>query len=260
MIIKYTDKNKYGGYTWEIALDSLFKIQVHETNNSSFVVDLKEWKWFNSKILLSFISNDNMEETIKYSFDKVYEFLQNQNDFIWSNLQKESKKKEVLNEWYNITGSSPSKNSLCKSEWNTFLAEVDVPSEFKEVIDTFFIPDSIILSRYANNNMILNSISKNGYPRYGIIPDEVIGTEIFEEYFAKKYSYKPMGTPDWFVCAYPDVSIWFQKNYANLEKDFSNDNGKYFEHRDVREETHPKALRWMIDRYVLEGGSLECSL
>lgn len=41
MISKYTDKNKYGGYTWHITLDSLFHIFIHGTDNNSLSLNSK---------------------------------------------------------------------------------------------------------------------------------------------------------------------------------------------------------------------------
>lgn len=50
MISKHSDLNKFGGETWHIKIDSLFHIFILDTNQNSFLVELKEWiKWANNK-------------------------------------------------------------------------------------------------------------------------------------------------------------------------------------------------------------------
>lgn len=100
MLIKYTERNKYGGYTWEISLGSPFKIQIHGTDNTSFIVELKEWKWLNYKTHFAFVSNDSLEKTIRSSFDRVFEFFKNYKDLSWTYEEKEFRKQQTLNELY----------------------------------------------------------------------------------------------------------------------------------------------------------------
>ena len=91
MLSRFTEKNTYGAHTWEIKLDSLFKILIHETNANSYAVELKEWKWVYNKKHLSFISNGSMDETIILAFDNSLTFLQGLKDFNLSEGQWDAK-------------------------------------------------------------------------------------------------------------------------------------------------------------------------
>ncbi len=95
MLSRHVDKNKYGGHTWHIKLDSLFHIFVHGTDNSSYVVDFKEFKWVSYKTLFSFVSNENLETTIIKSFDRVFDYYNN-NEYLWTEMQKNSKLNQVI--------------------------------------------------------------------------------------------------------------------------------------------------------------------
>lgn len=96
MLSKYTQKNSFGAYTWHIKLDSLFHIFIHETDNESYIVEFKEWKWINYKKKFSFISNENLEKSIITAFDKVFEYFNNEPNYQWTNEQKEGKLNKVL--------------------------------------------------------------------------------------------------------------------------------------------------------------------
>lgn len=96
MLSRYTDKNKYGGYTWHIKLDSLFHIFIHETENGSFVIDFKEWKWLSYKTHFSFVSNTDIEDTIAQAFEKTFDFFNRSDDYSWTDSQKNNKLREIL--------------------------------------------------------------------------------------------------------------------------------------------------------------------
>lgn len=96
MLSRYTEKNNYGGYTDHIKINSLFNIFIHGTDNNSYVVEFKEWRWINYKTRFSFVSNDNLESTIIEAFDRVFIFFQKHKDYIWTPQQKNSKLNQVL--------------------------------------------------------------------------------------------------------------------------------------------------------------------
>ena len=102
MLSKYTEKNKFGGYTWQIKIDNLFHIYIHGTDNSSFVVEFKEWKLISYKTHFSFVSNNSLELTIKEVFEKVFKFFENNKDFIWTEKQKNEKQLLVLEQFKNL--------------------------------------------------------------------------------------------------------------------------------------------------------------
>ena len=98
MITKTIQKNKFGGQTWEFKLDSLHHIFMNETDSESFVVEFKEWKLFNYKTHFSFVSNDNLKNTISLTLDKIHlYFSNNQKKYSFSIEQKNKKKNELIN-------------------------------------------------------------------------------------------------------------------------------------------------------------------
>lgn len=96
MLSRYSDKNKFGGYTWQIKLDSLFHIFVEDSMNKTFVVTFKEWKWMSYKTHFSFVSNLNLIETIKDAFEKIFDFFQSDSKYEWNHNQKNNKLNEVI--------------------------------------------------------------------------------------------------------------------------------------------------------------------
>lgn len=130
MVSKYTEKNKFGNYTWKIKIDNLFHILIFGTENSSFLVEFKEWKWISSKTHFTYITHNNLEMTIKEVFEKVITFFENQNEYIWTENQKNQKLNLVLEEFQNLgdilnivktetlnfTSSSIKENSIKEAE------------------------------------------------------------------------------------------------------------------------------------------------
>ncbi|QQR97635.1 MAG: hypothetical protein IPK18_12435 [Sphingobacteriales bacterium] len=96
MLSKYVGKNKFGGYTYQIKLDSLFHIYINETENNLFLVEFKEFKWISFKTHFTFISKSNIEETIIDTFEKVYEFYDNHPKYEWSEQACRNKLNHVL--------------------------------------------------------------------------------------------------------------------------------------------------------------------
>lgn len=96
MIYRYAEKNKYGGYTWQIKIDSLFHVYLKGTKHGHFIVEFKEWKWVSYKILISYISDENIEDTIIKAFDKIYLYFQNNRNYIWTDQQKNNLLNRVL--------------------------------------------------------------------------------------------------------------------------------------------------------------------
>lgn len=96
MISRLSEKNNYGGYTWQIKLDSLFHIFIHSNNDDKFVVEFKEWKWLSYKSHFSFITEASIIDTIHEVFDKVFDFFNNNKNYLWTNSQKDSKLTYVI--------------------------------------------------------------------------------------------------------------------------------------------------------------------
>ncbi len=104
MIFKTVDKNKFGGYTWNFKLDSLHHVFLHKSDNGSFVVEFKEWKFISYKTHFSFVTQQNIKGAIKESLDRIYEYLKLQNKYDFSINRKEQKLLELWDfiDLYNI--------------------------------------------------------------------------------------------------------------------------------------------------------------
>lgn len=97
MLSRIIEKNRFGGYTWDITLDSLFHILINGTEKeNSYVVEFNEWKWINSKIRFSFVSDKNLEATIIEAFDRVFSYFQKSDDYLWTEQQRDNKLAQVL--------------------------------------------------------------------------------------------------------------------------------------------------------------------
>ena len=96
MLSKYTQKNKFGGYTWQIKLNSLFHLYINGTDNDSFVVEFKEYRWISFKTHFSFVSNESLEATISEAFDRVFNFFQGHKNYMWTSQQRDNKLAQVL--------------------------------------------------------------------------------------------------------------------------------------------------------------------
>lgn len=99
MISKYTQKNKYGGYTYHIKLDSLFHVFIHGADNGSYIVEFKEWRFVSYKTRFSFVSNEELESAVTEAFDRMYQYFQNHKDYKWSIQQRDNVLNRVLGEF-----------------------------------------------------------------------------------------------------------------------------------------------------------------
>lgn len=121
MVSKYTEKNKFDNYTWKIKLDNLFHIYILGIDNSSFLVEFKEWKWISYKTHFTYVTNNNLEITIKEIFEKAFIFFENQKKYIWTEDQKKQKLKIVLEEFQNLGEINNSENINKETvNYNTF--------------------------------------------------------------------------------------------------------------------------------------------
>jgi hypothetical protein len=98
MIAKSYDKNKYGGITWRIKLNSEYHILIHETNESTYVVEFKEAYYIMYRTNFTYLSNKSMSETIEETFNKVNVYLVEEKKIYWNELTYI--KFKVLNEFH----------------------------------------------------------------------------------------------------------------------------------------------------------------
>jgi len=96
MISKTAQKNNFGGYTWKFKIDSLFHVFMNETDNGSFVVEFKEWKFFNYKIHFSFVTQNDLKGAVVEALNKIYDYLLNSGKYSFSSEQKNDKINDLL--------------------------------------------------------------------------------------------------------------------------------------------------------------------
>jgi hypothetical protein len=97
MLTKTVQKNNFGGHTWEFKLDSLNHVFMNETQNGSFVIEIKEWKLFSYKTHFSFVSQSDLKGAITETLQKVYEHFLNDRKYSFSMDQKNKKLLDLLN-------------------------------------------------------------------------------------------------------------------------------------------------------------------
>lgn len=116
MISKYTEKNKFGGQTWHIKLNSLFHVFIMETNQDSYIVEIKEWLYFNYKIRKIFISSNDFPKTVIESINELQKYLNETKKYLWQNNEKDYFLNSILNELkYEEEKKEKAKNSFFAS-------------------------------------------------------------------------------------------------------------------------------------------------
>jgi len=100
MITKLTKKNKYGGYTWKFEISIEFHINIHETNDTTFIVELKEAGYFKYKTCFTYISNDSMISTIRKAFETTFKYFVETKRIYWEELV--DKKFEAIDKFNEI--------------------------------------------------------------------------------------------------------------------------------------------------------------
>jgi hypothetical protein len=114
MLTRYVEKNKFGGYTWTIRLTPLNVIYLNETNTDVYIVDYKEIGFFGGKTRFSFVSNNNLEQVISESFDKLYEYYLKSKDYLYTESQRDyqcNQVLEILKRFREKLKSNPDKSS-----------------------------------------------------------------------------------------------------------------------------------------------------
>lgn len=81
---RFVDKNKYGGYTWEIKVPPEFKFCFNGTSERSFFVELKKLAFFGYKTIDSYHSDLRLEDLIRFAVNKAFESEFNNGKYTWS--------------------------------------------------------------------------------------------------------------------------------------------------------------------------------
>ena len=81
---------------YQNSLGCIFHIFIHGTDNKSFVIEFKEWKWISYKVRFSFVSNNNLESIIREAFYRVFDYFQGHKNYTWTHHQKDKQLNLVL--------------------------------------------------------------------------------------------------------------------------------------------------------------------
>lgn len=82
------NKNKFGGFTWMIKLNSEFHIIIDEASENTFMVELKEAYYIRYRTCLTYVSNKSMLETIEDAFKKVSDYFIEKKKIYWEELRE----------------------------------------------------------------------------------------------------------------------------------------------------------------------------
>lgn len=70
-------KNKFGCSTYYINLETLFRIEINQANNGTYIVEFKELGIVWNTSLFSFTSNKPILEIVSEAMDRVADFYRN---------------------------------------------------------------------------------------------------------------------------------------------------------------------------------------
>ena len=197
MLSKYTDINKFGGYTWCVKLDSLHQILIHETDSDTYVVEFKEWKWISYKTHFSFVSKQDLKQTIIEAIDRTYDFFLQNPKYEWSQQQKENKLNEALQLLPDTLQFNSEKQSIAmKEKYKTLVdfftdlpVEVIVEEEADQIKLSFSTEDSSSNTSYliieSNDFIKIDFVQENSegtFPLHWEYPKETDQNLILEDY------------------------------------------------------------------------------
>ncbi|MDP3024504.1 MAG: hypothetical protein Q8O10_03115 [candidate division Zixibacteria bacterium] len=155
-------------------------------------------------------------------------------------------------------GASAQRSALF---WESLLEGMDKDDEdvkeFKQGVASCLIPDKISPDKFRANNLLL---STRGIPQLLDRNEQLSPTPSLKRFYL--ISDRPMGYPQWFIAAYPDVVSWVADNIEQEESILHNIFGNMSDDELLtgKRRTKVKYLRILIDTYLKETGlPLECS-
>jgi len=156
------------------------------------------------------------------------------------------------------TGTSTQSSTLV---WENLLKEMEQDEEgtkeFRQIVGNFLIPDDISPNKFRANWIAL---FRHGVPSLLDDGENVNPTPSLQMF--SLVTNRPLGYPEWFLAAYPDVASWVTTSVEEDEETFSNIFGNISDDELLDGEGRIKGefLRTLIDTYCMETGrTLECS-
>lgn len=159
-----------------------------------------------------------------------------------------------------------------KRKWLSISLDSSTPSQLRSVIDDFFIKDNIDYDKYNLNEKVdvmtdrfstLESVEKiEGLSIYssGYDPSKRANrhcTPTYREHYSENKFNRGIGVRNWFYIGYPDVALWIEKNFSEIEKMVAD---KQSEFEEPSGGFNNRFYRFAIDLYKSKTGKkLECS-
>jgi len=109
------------------------------------------------------------------------------------------------------------KRKLNNINWDSYLRQnKGLDQRFDELISIFFKPDIIDIRKFLGNYRLISQPEEFFYcPPVTEEPIKYTPTmSAFVNFFSR-----PLGSPNWFIAAYPDVVFWTSNNTERLESD-----------------------------------------
>ena len=145
--------------------------------------------------------------------------------------------------------------------------DIEGTKELKQIVRSFLIPDKIIPFKFKSNWIVL---SRGGLPPLFDDNENINSTPSLQRF--SFVTNRPLGYPEWFLAAYPDVASWFTSQVDAITVGASASDTKILFHNvfgnigenelfDSDRRIKGEHLRVLIDHYRRETGrTLECNM
>jgi hypothetical protein len=82
MISRFTERNEFGGYTWQIKNSSTVRVHIKgSATPSEYVIEIQEFGWVRWSAKRSKMVQASLPDTIRRAFDLLYDFFDSHDDF-----------------------------------------------------------------------------------------------------------------------------------------------------------------------------------
>ena len=156
-------------------------------------------------------------------------------------------------------------NLFNKLKWKKFLANMEeIPEKviFTQIVNEFFIPDSVDIRKFMANYKILSHGSRELYKSSTELlkePDfSQDGTPTIDTFL--NILDRPVGYGKWFFAGYPDVIKYFSDLEDEKITRFILSNSLEENHVDEKNMLKLEYLRKMVNEFKNKGNKLECLL
>jgi hypothetical protein len=109
------------------------------------------------------------------------------------------------------------KKYLNSTNWDNYLRSTEnVDKKFYEIINTFLKPDIIDVNKFFENYRLISQPEEFFY--CPPVAEEPIKHTPTMPFFTN-FMHRPLGFPEWFFAAYPDIVYWISFNLEKFESE-----------------------------------------